>query len=169
MKTPLTLTINGETVEALVEPRTTLLTFLREQCGLTGPKRGCEEGECGCCAVLLDGELVDSCLILALEAQGHAVSTVEALAGPTTGGQPALSPLQQAFVEAGAAQCGFCTPGMLMAATTLLEQDSTPDELTVRRALSGNLCRCTGYDRIVRAVQLAAELRHGGTQQGRTP
>lgn len=169
MKMPLTLTVNGEAVEALVEPRTTLLTFLREQCGLTGPKRGCEEGECGCCAVLLDGELVDSCLILALEPQGHAVSTVESLAGPATGGQPALSPLQQAFVEAGAAQCGFCTPGMLMAATALLEQESVPDALTIRRALSGNLCRCTGYDRIVKAVALAAELRRGGAKGGSTP
>jgi carbon-monoxide dehydrogenase small subunit len=157
MKTPLRLTVNGETREELVEARTSLLTFLRETCGLTGSKRGCEEGECGACSVLLDGELVTSCLVFAVEAQGRSVVTVEGLGVPDH-----LAPLQQAFAEAGASQCGFCIPGMLLSATVLLEKTPKPDEGAIRRAVSGNLCRCTGYDRIVAAIQQAAGLKAGG-------
>ncbi len=157
MKHHLQLELNGETVEGLAEPRTSLLTFIRETAGLTGSKRGCEEGECGACAVLLAGRLVDSCLVLALEANGQKVTTVEGLGDPHH-----LSPLQAAFAEAGASQCGFCIPGMLIAATALLEHDPDPDEATIRQAISGNLCRCTGYSRIVAAIRAAAELKRSG-------
>jgi aerobic carbon-monoxide dehydrogenase small subunit len=152
----LELTLNGAPLEALVEPRTSLLTFLREGCGLTGAKRGCEEGECGACVVLLDGRLVNACLVFALEAHGRHVVTVEGLGTPQH-----LAPLQQAFQESGAAQCGYCIPGMLLSAHALLEHEGHPDEGAIRRAISGNLCRCTGYDRIVKAIRLAAELEHG--------
>ena len=155
-KLALGVTVNGAPREALVEPRTSLLTFLREQCGLTGAKRGCEEGECGACVVLLDGRPVNACLVFAVEAQGAHLTTVEGL-----GEAQHLAPIQQAFLEAGAAQCGYCIPGMLLSAHTLIEHEGHPDEATIRRAISGNLCRCTGYDRIVKAIRLAAELKHG--------
>ncbi len=157
MKLSLSLKVNGVEQEQRVEARTSLLTFLREQCNLTGTKRGCEEGECGGCTVLLDGELVCSCLIFAVEAQGREVVTVEGLGAPHH-----LSPLQQAFAEAGASQCGFCIPGMLLAATKLLEGNPSPDEQEIRKAISGNLCRCTGYDRIVAAISEAAALKNKG-------
>ncbi len=144
-------TVNGVEREHRVEARTSLLTYLREQCNLSGVKRGCEEGECGACAVLLDGRLVCSCLIFAPEIAGRDVVTVEGLGAPDM-----LAPLQQAFAEAGASQCGYCIPGILLAATTLLEADTAPGEDEIRRAISGNLCRCTGYDAIVKAIQLAA-------------
>ena len=154
MKSPLQITVNGEQREDLVESRTSLLTYLREQAGLTGSKRGCEEGECGACSVLLDGQLVASCLIFAVEAQGKDVVTVEGL-----GHAQHLSPLQEMFAESGASQCGFCIPGMLLSATTLLENNSAPSEQDIRRAISGNLCRCTGYDKIVQAIGKAAKLK----------
>ena len=155
-KIPVSITVNGRLRETLVEPRTSLLTFLREPCGLPGTKRGCEEGECGACVVLLDGHPVTSCLIFAVEAEGHDLTTIEGL------GQPAhLAPIQQAFLETAASQCGFCIPGMLLSAHALLSAETQPDEARIRQALSGNLCRCTGYDRIVKAVKLAAELRYG--------
>ena len=154
MKIPLRITVNGAGREELVEARTSLLTYLREQAGLTGSKRGCEEGECGGCSVLLDGRLVTSCLIFAVEAQGRDVVTVEGLGHPQH-----LSPLQQLFAESGASQCGFCIPGMLLSATPLLESNSDPDEQDIRRAISGNLCRCTGYDKIVAAIGQAAALK----------
>ena len=154
MKSPLQITVNGEQREDLVESRTSLLTYLREQAGLTGSKRGCEEGECGACSVLLDGQLVASCLIFAVEAQGKDVVTVEGL-----GHAQHLSPLQDMFAESGASQCGFCIPGMLLSATTLLENNSAPSEQDIRRAISGNLCRCTGYDKIVQAIGKAAKLK----------
>ena len=156
MKSALKITINGEKREDLVESRTSLLTYLREQAGFTGAKRGCEEGECGACSVLLDGRLVTSCLIFALEAQGRDVVTVEGL-----GHAQHLSPLQEMFAQSGASQCGFCIPGMLLSATTLLENNPDPSEQDIRRAISGNLCRCTGYDKIVEAVGKAAQLRRG--------
>ena len=156
MKSALRITINGEKREDLVESRTSLLTYLREQTGLTGAKRGCEEGECGACSILLDGRLVASCLIFALEAQGGDVVTVEGLGHPQH-----LSPLQEMFAQSGASQCGFCIPGMLLSATTLLENNPDPSEQDIRRAISGNLCRCTGYDKIVEAVGKAAQLRRG--------
>jgi carbon-monoxide dehydrogenase small subunit len=155
-KVPLHLTVNGHPVEALVEPRTSLLTFLREARRLTGAKRGCEEGECGACVVLLEGRTVNACLVFAVEAAGRHVTTVEGLGTPAH-----LAPIQQAFLEAGASQCGFCIPGMLLSAHALLELERHPDDAAIRRAISGNLCRCTGYDRIVKAVRLAAELYRG--------
>jgi carbon-monoxide dehydrogenase small subunit len=156
MKSALQITINGEKREDPVESRTSLLTYIREQAGFTGAKRGCEEGECGACSVLLDGQLVTSCLIFALEAQGRDVVTVEGLGHPQH-----LSPLQEMFAQGGASQCGFCIPGMLLSATTLLENNPDPSEQDIRRAISGNLCRCTGYDKIVEAVGKAAQLRRG--------
>jgi carbon-monoxide dehydrogenase small subunit len=144
--------INGEEVEFLCEPRQTLLEVLRESLGLTGTKEGCSNGNCGACSVILDGVLVNSCLVLAVEVQGKSVTTIEGIA--TLGG---LHPLQEEFLRQGGVQCGFCTPGMIVAAKSLLDQNSQPSESEIRYWLSGNLCRCTGYDKIVRAVQVAAD------------
>jgi len=146
------LTVNGEPCEARVRPSVTLLDFLRDELGLTGTKRGCGTGACGACTVLLDGKAVMSCLIFAVEADGKDVLTVEGLADS---GQ--LHPLQQAFIEEGAVQCGFCTAGMLLAAKALLDGNSEPTEEEVKDAIAGNLCRCTGYVRIVKAIVAAAE------------
>ena len=151
---PVTMTINGQSVKGTVQARTSLLTFLRDQAGMTGAKRGCEEGECGACSVLLNGRLVTACLIFAVEANGADILTVEGL-----GTADRLSPLQTLFAETGASQCGFCVSGMLLATTALLEANPNPDEAAIRRAISGNLCRCTGYDRIVAAIQQAAQSR----------
>ena len=151
---PVTMTINGQSVKGTVQARTSLLTFLRDQAGMTGAKRGCEEGECGACSVLLNGRLVTACLIFAVEASGADILTVEGL-----GTADRLSPLQTLFAETGASQCGFCVSGMLLATTALLEANPNPDEAAIRRAISGNLCRCTGYDRIVAAIQQAAQSR----------
>jgi carbon-monoxide dehydrogenase small subunit len=143
--------INGEEVEFLCEPRESLLEVLRETLGLTGTKEGCNNGNCGACNVILDGALVNSCLVLAVEINGRAVTTIEGIAAPE-----GLHPLQREFIEHAALQCGFCTPGFIVAARALLDQNPTPDEQEVRQWLAGNLCRCTGYDRIVRAVMAAA-------------
>ncbi len=148
----ITLTINGESYPVIVKSHYTLSRVLREQLGLTGTKIGCENGECGACTVLLDGEPVNSCLVLAVEAEGHSIETVEGL---SKGGQ--LHPLQKAFIEHNAVQCGFCTPGMLMASKALLQRNPHPTEEEVRFALVGNLCRCTGYLRIIDAVLDVAE------------
>jgi carbon-monoxide dehydrogenase small subunit len=145
------LTVNGERREADVWPGESLLFALRERLGLAGSKNACEQGECGSCSVLLDGTLVCACLVLAAQAEGHEVVTVEALAD---GGR--LHRVQEAFVEAGAVQCGFCTPGLVVAAADLLERVPDPTDDEVREALSGNLCRCTGYAKIFDAVRLAA-------------
>lgn len=145
------LRVNGETYDVMVEPRTTLLQVLREQLGLTGTKDGCSLGQCGACTVLIDYEPVLSCLTLALDAQGRDILTVEGLA---TNGQ--LDPLQQAFIDHGAVQCGFCTPGMLMSAKALLHRNPHPTEAEIRQGLSGNLCRCTGYAKIIEAVAAVA-------------
>jgi aerobic carbon-monoxide dehydrogenase small subunit len=144
--------VNGEWREADVWPGASLLTFLRDGCGLYGSKNACEQGECGSCSVWLDGALVCSCLVLAGQAEGREVRTVEALNADGN----ALHPVQQAFLEAGAVQCGFCTPGFVVAVADLLAQESNPSPATVREALSGNLCRCTGYQKIIDAVNLAA-------------
>ena len=143
--------VNGEPVTFLAAPTQTLLDALRDELGLTGTKEGCSSGDCGACSVRLDGRLVCSCLVLAPEVQGRSVETVEGLA---TGGT--LHPLQQQFLEQAALQCGFCTPGFLVAAKALLDRNPDPTETEIRFALAGNLCRCTGYDKIVRAVQAAA-------------
>ena len=150
----ITVTVNGEPHEAEIWPGESLLFTLREHLGLPGSKNACEQGECGSCSVLLDGKLVCSCLVLAAQAHDREVRTVEGLADGDR-----LHPVQAAFVEAGAVQCGFCTPGLVVAVTDLLDRDPSPDEMTVREALSGNLCRCTGYQKILDAVALAAERR----------
>jgi carbon-monoxide dehydrogenase small subunit len=141
------LTVNGVVYPLEVEPGTTLLRAVREQVGLTGAKEGCDDSECGACMMLLDGRPVNACSYLALQAEGCAVTTIEGLAADGS-----LSPLQQAFLEHGGVQCGFCTPGMLISATALLTKHPNPTEEEVRIGLSGNLCRCTGYDGIVKAV-----------------
>jgi len=146
------INVNGEWREADVWPGASLLFLLREHLELPGSKNACEQGECGSCSVWLDGELVCSCLVLAAQANEREVRTVEGL-----GSGEDLHPVQEAFVEAGAVQCGFCTPGFVVAVTDLLERDPTPTEAGVREALSGNLCRCTGYAKILDAVWLAAD------------
>ncbi len=149
-----TATINGETVEFLCKPRDTLLDVLRETLCLTGTKEGCSNGNCGACTVLLDGRAVDSCLVLAVEIEGAEVRTIEGVA-PAAG----LDSIQKCFLEHAALQCGVCTPGFIMSACALLESEPDPDEQRIRFYLAGNLCRCTGYDKIVRAVQDAAARR----------
>jgi aerobic carbon-monoxide dehydrogenase small subunit len=144
-------TINGTTRTLEVQPERTLLDLLRDQLGLTGTKRGCEIGECGACTVLLDGVAVNSCLVLAPQVNGRSVTTVEGLAKGET-----LSPLQEAFLDQDAVHCGFCTPGMLMSARDLLDHNPEPSEHDIRTAISGNLCRCTGYVQIVDAIADAA-------------
>ncbi|WP_027284950.1 (2Fe-2S)-binding protein [Rubritepida flocculans] len=153
------ITVNGAPRRAMVEPRTTLLDMLREHLGLTGTHAGCEHGICGACSVLLEGEPVRACCIFAVQAEGMSVTTVEGLA-PARG---ALSRLQDAFCEAHALQCGYCTPGMLIACHDLLARNPRPSEEEIREAIGGNLCRCTGYQQIVDAVKLASgqEAAHG--------
>lgn len=151
-KQAITLTVNGVARQALVEPNQTLTSLLRDELGLTGTKHGCGVGDCGCCTVILDGETVNSCLVLAMQAQGREVITIEGLAKGAE-----LHPLQQAFVDAGAIQCGFCTPGMILSAKVLLDSTPHPSREEVTKGLSGNLCRCTGYEKIVEAVQDAAD------------
>ena len=151
------LNVNGERREADAWPGSSLLSFLRDELGLAGSKNACEQGECGSCSVWLDEELVCSCLVLAAQAHEREVRTVEGLAEGER-----LHPVQEAFLEAGAVQCGFCTPGLVVAATDLLERDPVPDQLTVREALAGNLCRCTGYAKILDAVELAARRKREG-------
>jgi len=155
MQFPLAITVNGELHEVHVDASTSLLQFVRQQLGLTGSKEGCEDSECGACMMLVDGRPVNSCSYLVLQAGGRAVTTVEGLARGAE-----LHPLQRQFAELGGVQCGYCTSGMLISATALLEGNPRPSEEEIRWALSGNLCRCTGYTKIVQAVQAAAvELR----------
>jgi carbon-monoxide dehydrogenase small subunit len=148
-------TINGETREFLCEPRQSLLECLRDIVGLTGAKEGCNDGNCGACTVMLDGRIVNSCLVLGVEVEGANITTVEGVAGGS-----ALHPVQRAFLEQAALQCGFCTPGFIVAAKALLDEESSPSDERIRLWLANNLCRCTGYDKILRAVkQAATELR----------
>lgn len=151
MKQTFSLQVNGENFEVYVPVHKTLLEVLREDLNLTGTKHGCEVGECGTCTVLVDGEPMLSCLVLPVEVSGASIKTVEGMAD---GAQ--LHPLQQAFADLGAAQCGYCTPGMLLSAEALLAENPQPDEQQIREALSGNLCRCTGYTKIIQAVEQAA-------------
>jgi aerobic carbon-monoxide dehydrogenase small subunit len=153
MKQIITLQVNGDRREVAVEPWRTLNEVLREELGLTGTKHGCGDGDCGACTVLLDGRSVLSCLTLAVSADGCDVRTVEGLAG----GRERLHPIQDAFVQGGAIQCGYCTPGMELSALYLLSRNPLPSEDEVRAALSGNLCRCTGYAKIVEAIQAASK------------
>ncbi len=151
-KVPLILNVNDEEYELYIPSHLTLLEALREELGLTGAKEGCGEGACGSCTVLMDGKPVRSCLTLALEASGTRITTVEGLASDGE-----LDPLQQAFIDHGSVQCGFCTSGMLMSAKALLQEEPNPDEPKIRRAISGNICRCTGYAKIVDAIAHSAE------------
>jgi carbon-monoxide dehydrogenase small subunit len=146
--------INGEEVEFLCEPRQSLLEVLRETLGLTGTKEGCNNGNCGACNVILDGMLVNSCLVLAVEINGRSLRTIEGIATPQ-----GLHPLQEKYLAHAALQCGFCTPGFIVASKALLDQNPNPSEIEVREWLAGNLCRCTGYDRIIRAVLDAAQVQ----------
>jgi len=155
--TTITVTVNGTTYQRTVEPRMLLSDFLRHELGLTGTHVGCEHGVCGTCTILLDGESVRSCLMFAVQAEGHEVRTVEDL-----GTIENMHPLQEAFHEAHGLQCGYCTPGFLMTLVPFLEQNPSPTEEEIREAISGNLCRCTGYQKIVESVKLAAEKMQAG-------
>jgi aerobic-type carbon monoxide dehydrogenase small subunit (CoxS/CutS family) len=151
------LNVNDETHEILISPNRTLLEILREDLGMTGTKKGCDQGVCGTCTVLIDGKPVRSCLTLAVEAQGRKITTIEGL---VQGGK--ITPLQEAFLSEGAVQCGFCTPGMILTAKALLEENPTPTKEEILRAISGNLCRCTGYFKITKAItKMAREARAG--------
>ena len=152
MKRIIKLQVNGDIYEVAAEPWRTLLEVLRDEIGLTGTKKGCDEGDCGTCTVLMDGESVPSCLTLAVEAQGKEITTIEGLAEGEK-----LHPIQEAFVEHGGLQCGFCTPGMVLSAKALLDKNPRPTKDEIRLGISGNLCRCTGYDKIVRAIQAVAQ------------
>ena len=156
----LPMSINGERTEVAFAPSKTLLEVLREDMGLTGTKHGCELGECGCCAVLVDGKAVLSCLMLGVALEGHEVTTVEGMADGAK-----LHPLQEAFAELGAAQCGYCTPGILLTAQALLAKKPRPSRDEIKDALAGNLCRCTGYIKIYEAVELAAARMRGETAE----
>ena len=156
-KREISFTLNGKKVCVCVTPNILLLDLLRDKMGLTGTKAGCREGECGACTVLLDGEAVNSCLVLAVSVEGKEVVTIEGLAGED------LDPIQRAFVEEGAVQCGYCTPGMVLSVKALLDREPEPTPEDIRVAMSGNLCRCTGYSAIFRAVErVARELKKGG-------
>ena len=155
-KIHVTTTINGAPTEYLCDPNQTLLDVLRDNLGLTGSKEGCGSGDCGACSVILDGKLVCSCLMLGVEAEGRKVTTVEGVANGDT-----LHPVQQKFLEHAALQCGFCTPGFIVAAKALLDENKNPTEEETRYWLAGNLCRCTGYDKIIRAVLDAAAVMRG--------
>ncbi len=151
MKSVITCEINGEAREALADTRNTLLEFLRDQLGLTGTKEGCSNGNCGSCTVLMDGAPVCACLVMAAEAEGQRIVTIEGVAKGNT-----LHPVQAALIQHGGTQCGFCTPGIVLSAVALLERNAKPDDADIRHAIAGNLCRCTGYDKIVEAVTAAA-------------
>jgi carbon-monoxide dehydrogenase small subunit len=148
---PLRLTVNGAEYDLWIKPWVTLLDVLRDDLSLTGTKEGCGVGECGACTVLMDGEAVNACLVLALEAKGRQILTIEGLAAGGT-----LHPVQEAFLETGGMQCGFCTPGMILSAKALLDEDADPTEQEIRKALEGNFCRCTGYTKIIESVKAAA-------------
>lgn len=153
-KTYVQTNINGEHVDFLCEPRQSLLECLRDVIGLTGTKEGCNDGNCGACTIILDGIIVDSCLVLGVEAEGKDIMTIEGMASPE-----GLHPLQQSFLENAALQCGICTPGFLLASKSLLDQEPEADEGRIRHWLAGNLCRCTGYDKIVRAVMQVSKAK----------
>jgi carbon-monoxide dehydrogenase small subunit len=154
LKQTLNLEINGELQEVAVEPHDTLLNVLREQLGLIGTKKGCDTGGCGCCTVLIDGRAVYSCMVFVMTAQGKKITTIEGLRKDSK-----LDPLQEAFIQAGAVQCGYCTCGMIMTAKAFLEGRKSPSDQEIRQGIAGNLCRCTGYQKIVEAIRLASANR----------
>jgi aerobic carbon-monoxide dehydrogenase small subunit len=160
-KVHVTTLLNGESVEFLCEPSQTLLECLRDILGLTGAKNGCNDGNCGACSVLLDGRLANSCLVLGAEADGRTVTTIEGLAD-----WAGLHPIQQSFVEEDGLQCGYCTPGMIIAAKALLDREPNPSDARIREWMAGNLCRCTGYETITRAVRRAAAHLNGEGAEG---
>lgn len=162
MKYPITLTVNGEQRELSIAPHRTLLDVLRNDLELRGTNRGCDSGDCGACTVLMNGKAVTSCMVLAVDADGAEITTIEGLAQNGQRHPRRLHPLQQAFVEHGAIQCGFCTPGMILTAVALLKENPHPTEAEVRLGLAGNLCRCTGYAKIVEAVLAASAHRASG-------
>lgn len=151
MKKRIEFTVNGERYDLEVLPNETLLDVIREELGLTGTKKGCDLGDCGACTVLMDGKRVNSCLVLAVDADGREITTIEGLGDPRN-----PHPLQKAFVEYGAVQCGFCTPGMIVSAKALLDENPNPTEEEIRKGMAGNLCRCTGYTKIVKAIKAAS-------------
>ncbi len=155
MKKDINLKINGETYDITVKPNDLLIGVLRDKLGLTGTKEGCDTGKCGCCTVLIDGKVIRSCLTLAITAQGKEITTIEGLADGTN-----LHPIQQAFIDHGALQCGFCTPGMIMTTKALLDENPNPTDEEVKKGLVGNICRCTGYVKIIEAIQAAAKELH---------
>jgi len=157
MKIKINLKVNGSLYKGEIEPRRTLLEFLREDLELTGTKEGCGMGECGTCTILLNGKPIKSCIFLAVQANGKEVTTIEGVENP----DGTLHPIQKAFIDYGAIQCGFCTPGMVLTAKALLEENPSPTELEVRRAISGNLCRCTGYQKIVEAILASVQEGRG--------
>lgn len=148
MKVDICLNINGEEYSVAVEPKRTLLDFIREDIGLTGTKKGCDSGDCGACTIIMEGDPINSCIVLAVDANGKKITTIEGLAANGT-----LDPLQNAFLNHGAVQCGFCTPGMVLAAKALLDKNPHPNEEQIREGMVGNLCRCTGYVKIVEAIK----------------
>ncbi len=162
IKVPLRMTVNGKAVMVSVNPTWTLLRVLREELKLTGTKKGCEQGDCGACTIILDGKAVNACLVLALQAKGKTIETVEGL-----GTRDALHPLQKSFMKHGAVQCGFCSPGMLMSAKALLDRNPHPATEEIKREISGNLCRCTGYVKIIKAIQGVS--LNSGTQDPSNP
>lgn len=162
-KTGVTARINGEEVAFYCEPHQSLLECLRDLLGLTGAKEGCNDGNCGACSVLLDGRLVNACLVLGVEVDGREVTTVEGLTE-----WPGLHPIQQAFIDNDAVQCGYCTPGMIIAAKALLDREPDPSEKRIRMWIAGNLCRCTGYDKIVRAIESAAKALSGSGKEAKS-
>ncbi|NLX62491.1 MAG: (2Fe-2S)-binding protein [Tissierellia bacterium] len=149
----ISLNVNGKDHILEVEEDMRLIDLLREKLGLTGVKEGCSEGECGACTVIMDGEVVNSCLVMAFQAEGSSILTIEGL-----GDEENIHPIQQAFIDVGAVQCGYCTPGMILAAKALLDKNPNPTEEEIREAISGNLCRCTGYNKIVQAIDRAKEV-----------
>ena len=157
-KSAITLTVNGEVYQISVKPNTILLDVLRDELDLTGTKRGCDTGDCGVCTVIMDGKTVNACLVLAMKADGRNIDTIEGIANGNK-----LDPIQEAFVEKGAVQCGFCTPGMVLSTKALLDKNPQPTKLEIKTGISGNLCRCTGYTKIIEAIQSASQKMSEGS------
>ena len=157
-KSTITLTVNGDVYEIMVKPNASLLDVLRNELDLTGTKRGCDSGDCGACTVIMDGKAVDACLVLAMKADGCNIVTIEGLAHGNK-----LDPIQEAFLEKGAVQCGFCTPGMALATKALLDNNPNPTKEEIKAGIAGNLCRCTGYTKIIEAIQTASQKMSGGS------
>ncbi len=157
-KSAITLTVNGEVYQISIKPNTSLLDVLRDELDLTGTKRGCDTGDCGACTVIMDGKAVNACLVLAMKADGRNIDTIEGIANGNK-----LDPIQEAFVEKGAVQCGFCTPGMVLSTKALLDKNPQPTKIEIKTGIAGNLCRCTGYTKIIEAIQSASQKMSEGS------